>query len=238
MTNHVNQALARQALAPAADAAPARRVATVVERCGYLADETVFHFVRDGIAQAVARNGIAAPVYVCHSLGCFVGLDLASREPGAIVIAINMPASPWHGFRDVFAAGLRMLRVCCTRGMAAAAEFRTSFVYVGRPAMDDLSRQRLKQARQQTNCYTTPRPTDIALFLKAVWLEHRRRGPHRPRVLLVQGDLDPIAPARDLAALQRRLPFCSIVTLHGAHVLPVTHPRDVVRAIEGFLAET
>lgn len=221
-----------------AGAAPAARPASpVVERCGYLADETVFNFIRAGIAQTVALRGITAPVHVCHSLGCFVGLDAASRQEGAYVIAINMPASPWHGFRRAAGIAWRMAQIARTRGSAEAADFRNSFVYFGRPQIDDLSRQRLKHIRRQTNCYTVPRRRDTALFLRAALIEHKPKGPHVPRVLVLQGDNDPIAPACDIDLLRARLPGCSLVTLRGAHVLPATHPREVVRAVEGFLAE-
>jgi len=173
---------------------------------------------------------------VCHSLGCFVGLDAASREPGASVIAINMPASPWHGFRRACVTAARMTQIAATRGIAEANHYRDSWIYFGRAAVDDHARQRLNQIEGQTNCYRTPRRRDTALFLKSVMLEHWRKGPHRPRVLVLQGDCDPIAPARDGVALQNRLPNSSLVTIGGAHVLPVTHPRDVVREIEGFLS--
>ena len=226
-----------QAIERTGDAAPQARFSPVVERCGYLADETVFNFIRAGIEQALARHGITTPVYVCHSLGCFVGLDAASRQERACVIAINMPASPWSGFRRAFVAGLRMIRIAGARGIAEAADFRNSLVYFGRPHIDDLARLRLKRIRQGTNCYTVPRRQDMALFLKAALLEHRPRGPHVPRVLVLQGDSDPIAPARDEASLRKRLPRSLLVTLRGAHVLPVTHPRDVVRAVEEFFAK-
>src|ERR1044072_4697429 len=94
MTLHVMPAIRRPGRAPAR-----LRAAPLVELSGYLADETGFDLVRAGTEQAVARSGIEAPVFLCHSLGCFVGLDAASHVPGARVIAINMPASPWHGFR-------------------------------------------------------------------------------------------------------------------------------------------
>lgn len=44
-------------------------VSRVVECAGYLADETVFNLVRDGIADVIAARANDAPVYVCHSLG-------------------------------------------------------------------------------------------------------------------------------------------------------------------------
>lgn len=218
------------------DVAANRRLSRVVERAGYLADETVFNFIRAGIEGIVMRRAITAPVYVCHSLGCFVGLDAASREPGAIVVAINMPASPWHGFRRACVAAARMTQIASTQGVAEANYFRDSWVYFGRPNIDDLSRQRLKRIHQKTNCYTTPRRQDTALFLKTVMLEHRPKGPHAPRVLLIQGDQDPIAPAHQANLLRRRLPSSVLVTIKGGHVLPVTHPREVVREIDGFLS--
>lgn len=218
-------------------AAPmARGASPVVERSGYLADETVFNFIRTEIEEIVTRRRIKAPVYVCHSLGCFVGLDAASREIGSYVIAINMPASPWYGFRHAFGVALRMVRIAATQGIEDAARFRDNWVYFGRPRTDDLAHQRLRQIRQQTNCYTTPRRQDIALFLKSVLLEHRRKGAFEPRVLLLQGDCDRIAPAREADLLCKRLPCCSLVTIDGAHVLPVTHPREVIREIEDFLS--
>lgn len=220
--------------------APRDRIAAdrgprIVERAGYLADDTVFNLIRDGIADAVTRHGTAAPVYVCHSLGCFVGLHAASREPDAIVIAINMPASPWHGFRRAAAVVARMTQIARRQGIAEANQFRDSLVYYGRPGIDDLTRQRLKRIRRQVNCYVAPRRQDTALFLKTVMLEHRRKGPHAPRVLLLQGDSDPIAPAHQVNLLRNRLPDATLVTIDGAHVLPVTHPREVVRAVERFL---
>lgn len=212
------------------------RVSRVVECAGYLADETVFNLVRDGIADVMAERAIDAPVYVCHSLGCFVGLDAASREPDAIVIAINMPASPWHGFRRACIAAARMTQIASTQGITEANYFRDSWVYFGRPSIDDLSRQRLKHIHRQTNCYATPRRQDTALFLKTVMLEHRPRGPHVPRVLLVQGDRDTIAPAHHTNLLRKRLPHAAFVTIKGGHVLPVTHPVEVVREIGRFLS--
>jgi pimeloyl-ACP methyl ester carboxylesterase len=212
------------------------RVSRIVERAGYLADETVFNFIRAGIADIVTQHAITAPVYVCHSLGCFVGLDAASREPGAVVIAINMPASPWHGFRRACIAAARMTQIASTQGITEANCFRDSWVYFGRPSIDDLSRQRLKHIHRQTNCYATPRRQDTALFLKTVMLEHRPKGPHVPRVLLVQGDRDPIAPAHHANLLLKRLPHSVLVTIKGGHVLPVTRPREVVREIDSFLS--
>lgn len=212
------------------------RVSRVVECAGYLADETVFNLVRDGIADVTTARAIDAPVYVCHSLGCFVGLDAASWEPGAIVIAINMPASPWHGFRRACIAAARMTQIATTKGIAEANLFRDSWVYFGRPGIDDLSCQRLKRIHRQTNCYTTPRRQDTALFLKTVMLEHRPRGPHVPRVLLVQGEHDTIAPAHHANLLRRRLPHSVLVTIKGGHVLPVTHPREVVNEVDRFLS--
>ena len=211
-------------------------VARVVECAGFLADDTVFDLLRAGLSDIVKVRGIDAPVYVCHSLGCFVGLDAASREPGAIVIAINMPASPWHGFRRACIAAARMTQIASTKGIAEANDFRDSWVYFGRPSIDDLSRQRLKHIHRQTNCYATPRRQDTALFLKTVRLEHRPRGPHVPRVLLVQGDHDTIAPAHHTDLLRKRLPHSVVATLKGGHVLPVTHPVEVVREIGRFLS--
>ena len=80
-----------------------------------------------------------------------------------------------------------------------------------------------------------PRRQDHALFLKTVMLERRPKGPHRPRVLLLQGGRDPIAPLRDVDSLRRRVPGASLVTINGGHVLPVTHAHEVVSAVEGFL---
>jgi pimeloyl-ACP methyl ester carboxylesterase len=211
--------------------------ARIVERAGYLADHTVFTFIRSGIAEAVARHGVTAPVHVCHSLGCFVGLDAASREPGAIVIAINMPASPWHGFRRAAGVVARMTQIARRQGIVEASQFRDSYVYYGRPGMDDLTRQRLKRIRRHVNHHVTPRRQDTALFLRTVMLEHRAKGPFLPRVLLLQGDRDPIAPAHHANLLRKRLPHSALVTIDGAHVLPVTHPLEVVRAVDGFLAE-
>ncbi|RKE73967.1 pimeloyl-ACP methyl ester carboxylesterase [Pseudorhodoplanes sinuspersici] len=211
-------------------------VSRVVECAGYLADESVFNLVRDGIAGVMAERAIAAPVYVCHSLGCFVGLDAASREADAIVIAINMPASPWHGFRRACITAARMTQIASTQGIAEATIFRDSWVYFGRPGIDDLSRQRLKHIHRQTNCYATPRRQDTALFLKTVMLEHRPKGPHLPRVLLVQGDHDTIAPAHHANLLRKRLPHSVLVSLKGGHVLPVTHPQEVVREVDRFLS--
>jgi len=184
----------------------------------------------------MARSDIAAPVFLCHSLGCFVGLDAASRLPGAQVIAINMPATPWHGFRRACVTAARMTQIAGMRGFDEANHFRNSWIYFGRDRSDDIARQRLKQIHQQTNCYTTPRRRDTALFLKSVLLEHRRKGPHAPRVLLVQGISDPIAPLGDAALLQKRLPGSVLATIRGAHVLPVTHPREVVGEIASFLS--
>jgi pimeloyl-ACP methyl ester carboxylesterase len=231
MTIHLTPAMLQPGAAHAV-----RRRSPVVEYSGYLADETIFDLIRAGVQDIVARRGITAPVYVCHSLGCFVGLDAASREPGASVIAINMPASPWHGFRRACVAAARMTQIATTRGITEANHYRDNWIYFGRATIDDHARQRLKQLQGKTNCYRTPRRRDTALFLKSVMLEHRRQGPHMPRVLVLQGDSDPIAPERDGVALQNRLPNSVLVTIGGAHVLPVTHPRDVVRAIEGFLS--
>jgi pimeloyl-ACP methyl ester carboxylesterase len=211
--------------------------ARIVERAGYLADESVFNLVRSGIADAVMRHEIAAPVHVCHSLGCFVGLHVASREPGAIVIAINMPASPWHGFRRAAGVVGRMTQIARRQGIVEASEFRDSYVYYGRPGMDDLARQRLKRIRRHISHHVTPRRQDTALFLRTVMLEHRAKGPLLPRVLLVQGDRDPIAPVHHANLLRKRLPHSTLVTIDGAHVLPVTHPQEVVHAVEGFLAD-
>lgn len=212
------------------------RASRVVECAGYLADETVFNLIRAGLSDIVAKRAINTPVYVCHSLGCFVGLDAASRDADAVVIAINMPASPWHGFRRACIAAVRMTQIASRQGLAEANAFRDSWVYFGRPSIDDLSRQRLKQIHRQTNCYTTPRRQDTALFLKTVMLEHRSRGPHVPRVLLVQGENDAIAPAHHANLLRKRLPHSDLVTIKGGHVLPVTHPQDVVREVDRFLS--
>jgi pimeloyl-ACP methyl ester carboxylesterase len=212
------------------------QVPRIVERAGYLADETVFDAIRGGVEAAVARSGVTAPVYICHSLGCFIGLDAASRERGACVIAINMPASPWHGFRRACGAAARMTGIASMRGIDEANHYRDSWIYFGRSRTDDLVRQRLKQIHRQTHCYRTPRRRDTTLFLKSVMLEHMQKGPHMPRVLVVQGDCDPIAPVRDAALLRKRLPNSVLVTIRGAHVLPVTHPREIVREVEGFLA--
>jgi pimeloyl-ACP methyl ester carboxylesterase len=228
MTVDDNRALARKGGIAAA--------ARIVERAGYLADESVFNLVRAGIADAVARHRVTVPVHVCHSLGCFVGLDAASREPGAIVIAINMPASPWHGFRRAAGVVARMTQIARREGIAEASQFRDSYVYFGRPGMDDLKRQRLKRIRRHVNHHVTPRRQDTALFLRTVMLEHRPKGSFQPRVLLVQGGRDPIAPAHHAKLLRNRLPYSALVTIDGAHVLPVTHPLEVVRAVEGFLA--
>ncbi len=207
----------------------------MVERAGYLTDEAVFDLVRDGIAHALTRHAMAAPVYVCHSLGCFVGLDAASREPGAIVIAINMPASPWHGFRRAAVTVARMTQIASRQGVAEASRFRDNWVYFGSRIVDDLSRHRLKRIHRQTHGYAMPRRQDNALFLKTVMLEHRPKGPHTPRVLLLQGGRDPIAPAHDVNLLRRRVPAATLVTIDGGHVLPVTHPHEVVGAVERFL---
>lgn len=212
------------------------RVSRVVEYAGYLADETVFNLVRNDIAGIVAERAIDAPVYICHSLGCFVGLDAASRQPNAVVIAINMPASPWYGFRRACIAAARMTQIASTKGVAEANAFRDSWVYFGHPSIDDLSRQRLKNIHRQTNCYATPRRQDTALFLRTVMLEHRPSGPHVPRVLLVQGESDMIAPARHANLLRKRLPHSVLVTINGGHVLPVTHPREIVREVDRFLS--
>lgn len=212
-----------------------RADARILEHAGYLADHTVFSFVREGIADAVSRHGVTAPVHVCHSLGCFVGLHAASRQPDAIVIAINMPASPWHGFRRAAGVVARMTQVARRQGIAEAHEFRDSYVYFGRPSMDDLTRQRLKRIRRQVSYHARPRRQDTALFLKTAMLEHRPKGAHRPRVLLLHGDGDPIAPPHHVNLLRRRLPHATLVTIEGAHVLPVTHPQAVIRAVESFL---
>ena len=210
-------------------------VPQIIERPGYLADETVFNFIRAGIADAAARCGMMAPIHVCHSLGCFVGLDAASRQPDAIVIAINMPVSPWHGFRRAAGVVARMTRLVSQQGASEANHFRDSLIYFGSHSIDDLTRQRLKRIRQRTRGYSAPRRQDTALFLKTVMLEHRPKGPHLPRVLLVQGDRDPIAPVRHVNLLRDRLPNATLMAIDGAHVLPVTHPQDVVRAVESFL---
>lgn len=231
MTLHLNPAMLERGAAQAL-----RRRSPVVEYAGYLADESVFDLIRAGVQDIAARRGITAPVYVCHSLGCFVGLDAASRVPGASVIAINMPASPWHGFRRACVTAARMTHIATTRGVAEANHYRDSWIYFGRATTDDLARQRLQQIHSKTNCYRTPRRRDTALFLRSVMLEHVRKGPHQPRVLVLQGDSDPIAPERDGLALVNRLPNSVLVTIGGAHVLPVTHPRDVVREIGSFLS--
>lgn len=229
MTVDSQFAVARQ------DQSAVRCRSRIVERAGYLTDEAVFDLVRDGIAHALTRRAMAAPVYICHSLGCFVGLDAASREPGAIVIAINMPASPWHGFRRAAVTLVRMTQIASRQGVAKASQFRDNWVYFGSQNVDDLSRHRLKRIHRPTQSYAMPRRQDNALFLKTVMLEHRSRGPHTPRVLLIQGGRDPIAPLQDVNALRRRVPDASLVTLDGGHVLPVTHPHEVVGAVERFL---
>lgn len=207
----------------------------IVERAGYLANDAVFDLVRDGIAHALTRRAMSAPVHLCHSLGCFVGLDAASREPGATVIAINMPASPWHGFRRAAVTVARMTQIASRHGVAKASQFRDSWVYFGSQHVDEISRHRLKRARRNTRGYAMPRRQDNALFLKTVMLEHRPKGPYAPRVLVLQGGRDPIAPAHDVKLLRRRLPHATLVTIDGGHVLPVTHPHEVVGAVEAFL---
>lgn len=207
----------------------------IVERAGYLTDEAVFDLVRDGIAHVLTRRAMATPVYICHSLGCFVGLDSASREPGAIVIAINMPASPWHGFRRAASTLARMTQIASRQGVAEASRFRDNWVYFGSRIVDDLSRHRLKRVCRPTHSHAMPRRQDNALFLKTVLLEHRPKGPHSPRVLLLQGGRDPIAPVHDVNLLRRRVPAATLVTIDGGHVLPVTHPHEVVGAVERFL---
>ncbi len=221
----------RERLAPCSGRAP------LVECPGYLADGTVFNLIRPAIEDAIARHRITAPVFVCHSLGCFIGLAEAAREIGAHVIAINMPASPWHGLYRAAFAGLRMSVIKALSGSAEAALFRDAWVYFGRAHVDDLERRRLRRIHEQCNRYTRARRRDIFLFLKTVLLEYRRRGPHAPRVLLLQGDRDPLAPERDEARFRRRLPRSSVVAIPGAHVLPATHPREVARAIDAFFAE-
>lgn len=129
-----------------------------------------------------------------------------------------------------------MTQIASTQGIAEANFFRDSWVYFGRPSIDDLTRQRLKHIHRQTNCYATPRRQDTALFLKTVMLEHRPRGPHMPRVLLIQGDHDTIAPAHHTNLLRKRLPHAALATLKGGHVLPVTHPVEVVGEIGRFLS--
>lgn len=212
-------------------------VPRVVECHGYLADETVFNLVRQGVEAAVRKHRITAPVYVCHSLGCFIGLHAASREIGAHVIAINMPATPWHGFRHAFHVAARTVAVGLKRGWQEAGLYRDSRIYFGSHSINTLSQQRLHHARTQANRYTRPRRRDVALFLKSVLLEHRPKGPHAPRVMLLHGELDPLAPERDMPRFQKRLPRSYFVTVDGAHVLPVTHPDDVIRAIDEFLAD-
>lgn len=204
---------------------------------GYLTDDTLFDSIRDDLAALLERHGIDGNVYVCHSLGCFIGLQAASREPNAHVIAINMPASPWSGLWHGIATMLDVLRVFFRRGREEAGRYRDALVFLGGPATDERSAALLQAINASSRRQTFPRWNDVVLFWRSVGAQLWPARDYVPRVLALHGSRDPLAPVFADALLRRRMPETLTVTLDGGHVLPRTNPAGVIGAVERFLAQ-
>jgi pimeloyl-ACP methyl ester carboxylesterase len=208
----------------------------LVFQAGYLADDTAFQFIRSDLEKFLLKQKISAPVFLCHSLGCFVGLSRASFTPQSIVIAINMPPTPWRGLLRGTLFATQILVRLLTQGLAKARLYADAQIYFGRSSLNSQQLVLMQKIESETHRYFAPRCQDLFLFVRSILCELGKTGELAPRILVIEGLNDPLVPTEDQARVRARLPHASILSLDGGHVLPLGNAPGVVSAIASFLA--
>lgn len=199
---------------------------------GYLTDDTVFKLIDTKLDALLRKYNITHPVYLCHSLGCLVAVHAATHDPNSIVIALNMPVGLGRTLGRGIAFAYQVAMTLLTNGRTAARRYADAMIYFGQAHLDMQSAEVLDFINASTQRYHAIRWNDLTLLLRCSTLWLHRRGPWRPSVFVIQGACDPLFRIDDERRLMIQIPQAEFATVAGAHVLPLTNPDDVIRALD------
>jgi pimeloyl-ACP methyl ester carboxylesterase len=208
----------------------------IVPVCGFLTDETVFAFIKKGLEAGLVQRKIGKKVFLCHSLGCFIGIYQASFIPGSIVIAINMPSSPWCALLRGLTFTMKIFTLLLTKGRQRARRYADAQIYFGRPDLGPEQSKILHKIESETNRFHYPSGRDFFLIKTCIESELKAVGAWQSQMLIIQGTRDPLTPVDDQKRLQMRIPGACFVSVDGGHVLPLASAIDVGAAIDAFLS--
>jgi long-chain acyl-CoA synthetase len=200
---------------------------------GYAVDELTAD------AAALIRELGLGPVHVVgHSLGAFVGLRLAARQPELVRSLVVVSASADRQPRlDV--VRYRMLQAIARRvGLAPLAGSLMATLF-GKAFREDPARAAERDAWRQDLATMSLRgallAVDGVLGRAAVIDELPRIG---APTLVVVGEHDPAAPLRLGERIRAGIPGARLVTVPTGHTSPVERPELVTAAIEQHLSAT
>ena len=180
----------------------------------------------DAVAEWLAGTAATRPIWIGHSFGCRVGLQLAARHP-ELVAGLFLIAAP----------GLTPRRSVAQRARLAARRwgFRAARVFVP----EGPGRERLRQ-RFGSADYRQAAPAMRPVLVKAVTedLSAPARTVRCP-ALLVYGAADRDTPPDIGERLQRLMPQARLVTLRGfGHLDIVTEGRhQLVQLLVEFMEQ-
>jgi pimeloyl-ACP methyl ester carboxylesterase len=207
----------------------------IIPICGFLTDNTVFDFITKDLAATLDQRKISKNVFLCHSLGCFIGLYRASLVPGSLVIAINMPSSPWRALLQGLIFIVKVSALLLTKGRPQARRYADAQIYFGRPDLSPEQSEILRKIESETNRFYSPRSGDFSLIKASIESELKAAGASQPQILVIQGTRDPLSPLKDQKRLRTRVPNACFVSIDGGHVLPLANAIEVSAAMDTFL---
>jgi pimeloyl-ACP methyl ester carboxylesterase len=180
----------------------------------------------DAVAEWLGAEKPARRIWIAHSFGCRVGLQLAARHPGML-----------DGLYLIAAAGLPPHRTPWARGRVAARRWAFRLARLVTP--EGPARDRLR-ARFGSADYRAAGPVLRSILVQAVNedLSAVARAVRVPAVLVV-GDLDRDTPPELARRLNQLMPQSRLVVLRGFdhfNVLTEGHHQIVQRLTE-FLEE-
>ena len=206
---------------------------------------TDLHGLATGQSIAMAENlGQGAPIdLIGHSFGGTVALALALERPDlvrsltliepVIFAAAGAAGDPAY---PPFLAGHQRFADLVRAGKPAEAAALFHRLWSAGGALEDLPERAQRYATQRIHLVVAQNPVlleDAAGLLRPAGLESVL-----VPVLLVEGAKSPPVIAAVQAELARRLPRVTRLSVPGAgHMVPITHPEPVARAIQVLLGQ-
>jgi 3-oxoadipate enol-lactonase len=204
---------------------------------GYDGTPPIAPYTLAGLAAALesdlARQGIAHPVLVGHSMGGMLALECAATwatPPVALVLACTVPAFRLEGAaRSAFLAR-RLAGIDAPGGMAATA--RALIPSLAAPGADPACIEPAVAVMA-----TIPSSTYRVAVTALTDFDRRADLPRLDLpVLCVTGEADTVAPPATMAAMARQLPRGSYLELAGSgHLAPLEKPRAFADVVANWL---
>jgi 3-oxoadipate enol-lactonase len=198
--------------------------------------ETSFASLSAALAARLDREGIARTDLLGHSIGGMLALDFALRFPERIRGLVLYATTPAFGGKDpAFAEAFlaeRLAPLDAGQDMARlAAESIPPMLRPGTPAarvreaVDAMAAVPEAAYRATVRCLTTfNRRDDVPRLAMPV--------------LLIAGEVDPLAPPKTMARMQAAIPDARLAVLPGCgHLGHIEDPEGFAAAVRGFLRD-